>query len=74
MRQPGVDGGELRVHVVEFVGLSPEALVLTGGKGALLRSGNFLRAVDWPGARVEAGLPARASTKELMHRMGHSSI
>jgi integrase len=58
----------------------------------LLRSGNFLRAVDWPGALVRAGLPsgfhfhdlrytgntlaaaAGASTRELMHRMGHASM
>ena len=80
------------MHLAEFVGTDPEALIFTGGMGAWLRSGNFLRAVDWPAARVKAGLPPNfhfhdlrhtgnslaastgASTRELMHRMGHSSM
>jgi integrase len=69
----------------------PEAIVFTGQKGALRRSGNFLRAVAWPASLVKAGLTpefnfhdlrhtgnslaaAGASTRELMHRMGHSSM
>jgi integrase len=89
---PSAAVDELRVHLAEFVGPASEALVFTGRHGALLRSGNFLRAVDWPVARVKAGLPANfhfhdlrhtgnnlaaasgASTRELMHRMGHSSM
>jgi integrase len=80
------------VHFVEFVGPGVDALVFTGEKVALLRSGNFLRAVSWPKSIVKAGLApgfhfhdlrhvgnnlaaaAGASTRELMQRMGHSSM
>jgi integrase len=83
---------ELRAHLGEFVGPAPDALVFTGGKGAVLRTGNFLRAVDWPAALAAAGIAGGfhfhdlrhtgntlaaatgASTRELMHRMGHSSM
>jgi integrase len=83
---------ELRTHLARFAGGGAEALVFTGGKGALLRTGNFRRAVDWPEVTAKAGLPAGfhfhdlrhtgnqlaaaagASTRELMHRMGHASM
>jgi integrase len=46
---------ELRAHLAEFVAAGPGALVFTGEKRALLRSGNFLRVVDWPASIVKAG-------------------
>jgi integrase len=89
---PAAAVAELRRHLDAFVDASDDAVVFTGAKGALLRSGNFLRAVDWREALAAAGLPpgfhfhdlrhtgntlaaaAGASTRELMHRMGHSSM
>jgi len=82
----------LRPHIVEHVAASTDALIFTGDKGALLRSGNFGRAVRWKATVAALGLPAGfhfhdlrhtgnnlaassgASTRELMHRMGHSSM
>jgi Site-specific recombinase XerD len=82
----------LRPHLLEFVNADQEALVFTGDKGGLLRTGNFGRAVKWAASVKRAGLPAGfhfhdlrhtgnnlaaasgASTRELMHRMGHSSM
>jgi integrase len=82
----------LRPHMLEHVKAEQEALVFTGEKGAVLRSGNFRRAVKWAAAVRKAGMPAGftfhdlrhtgnhlasssgASTRELMHRMGHSSM
>jgi integrase len=82
----------LRPHMLQFVDADQEALVFTGEKGALLRSGNFRRAVKWAASVKKAGLPAGfhfhdlrhtgnnlaaaagASTRELMHRMGHTSM
>ncbi|WP_301548588.1 site-specific integrase [Micromonospora sp. C95] len=79
-------------HLDEFVGKGPEALVFTGDKGAVLRSGNFRRAVGWAAALRAAGMPdgfhfhdlrhtgnnlaaaTGASTRDLMHRMGHASM
>jgi integrase len=84
--------GELLHHLAELVADAPEALVFTGPRGAMLRTGNFRRSVDWPAAVRAAGLPtgfhvhdllhtgntlaaaAGASTRELMHRMGHASL
>ncbi|MFY1687328.1 tyrosine-type recombinase/integrase [Plantactinospora sp. WMMB782] len=69
-----------------------DAIVFTGEKGAVLRTGNFRRAVDWSAALRAAGMPAGfhfhdlrhtgnnraaatgASTRDLMHRMGHASM
>lgn len=63
-----------------------------GDKGAVLRCGNFRRAVRWSEALRAAGMPegfhfhdlrhtgnnlaaaSGASTRELMHRMGHGSM
>ncbi|MEU1604869.1 tyrosine-type recombinase/integrase [Micromonospora matsumotoense] len=74
------------------VGEGPEALVFTGDKGTVLRSGNFRRTVGWAAALRAAGMPAGfhfhdlrhtgnnlaaatgASTRDLMHRMGHASM
>ncbi|MDI5938247.1 tyrosine-type recombinase/integrase, partial [Micromonospora sp. DH15] len=71
---------------------TPEELVFTGDKGAVLRSGNFRRAVGWAAALRAAGMPegfhfhdlrhtgnnlaaaTGASTRDLMHRMGHASM
>ncbi|HZN76278.1 MAG TPA: tyrosine-type recombinase/integrase [Micromonosporaceae bacterium] len=82
----------LRPHMVSHVNADQEALVFTGEKGAVLRTGNFQRAVKWAAAVRKAGMPAGftfhdlrhtgnqlasaagASTRELMHRMGHSSM
>jgi integrase len=89
---PAVAIEALRAHLTQFVGQEPEAIIFTGAKGALLRSGNFMRATNWSKLRVELGLPdgftfhdlrhtgntlaasTGASTKELMRRMGHSSM
>ncbi|GAA1423681.1 tyrosine-type recombinase/integrase [Catellatospora coxensis] len=82
----------LRGHLDEFVASHGEAIVFTGERAALLRSGNFGRAVKWKNSVRRAGLPdgftfhdlrhtgnhlastTGASTRELMHRMGHSSM
>jgi integrase len=82
----------LRPHVLQFVDADQEALIFTGEKGAMLRTGNFRRAVRWAASVRKAGLPAGfhfhdlrhtgnnlaaaagASTRELMHRMGHASM
>jgi integrase len=82
----------LRPHLREYVGKDAEAVVFTGEKGALLRGGNFGRAVKWTETVKAAGLPdgfhfhdlrhtgnnlaasTGASTRDLMHRMGHASM
>ncbi|MGN9911625.1 site-specific integrase [Phytohabitans sp. LJ34] len=82
----------LKPHLLQHVAPTPEALVFTGDKGALLRTGNFGRAVRWKATVAAVGLPdgfhfhdlrhtgnnlaasTGASTRELMHRMGHSSM
>lgn len=83
---------ELGQHIRRFAGQGPDGLVFRGEKGAMLRRGNFGRAVKWPKTVVAAGLPAGfhfhdlrhtgnqlaanagATTRELMHRMGHGSM
>ncbi|WP_433610333.1 tyrosine-type recombinase/integrase [Dactylosporangium sp. CA-139114] len=58
----------LRVHLASgFVGEEPDALLFTGGKGALLRSGNFGRAVQWVVTVVSVGLPAGFHFHDLRH-------
>ncbi|MFF5182057.1 tyrosine-type recombinase/integrase [Micromonospora sp. NPDC000316] len=47
----------LRAHLAEFTAPDADALVFTGDKGALLRSGNFGRAVKWPRTVAALGLP-----------------
>jgi integrase len=82
----------LRPHMLTYVGAAPEAIVFTGDKGGLLRTGNFRRAVKWAKSVKAAGIVGEfhfhdlrhtgntlasasgASTRELMHRMGHSSM
>lgn len=82
----------LRPHLLTHVSADQEALVFTGAKGAVLRTGNFRRSAGWAAAIKKAGMPAGftfhdlrhtgnnlaaaagASTRELMHRMGHSSM
>ncbi|GAA2639131.1 site-specific integrase [Dactylosporangium fulvum] len=90
---PSLATRALRDHLTgDFVGEGSEAVVFTGGKGALLRSGNFGRAVKWIETVRAVGLPggfhfhdlrhtgntlaaaSGASTRELMHRMGQSSM
>jgi integrase len=89
---PAVAVTALRGHLATHVKQDPEALIFTGDKGGLLRTGNFRRTVRWAAAVKEAGIPAGfhfhdlrhtgntlaaaagASTRELMHRMGHSSM
>jgi len=51
----------------EFVGNGPEALIFTGNKGALLRSGNFGRATSWPTTVTKVGLPAGFHFHDLRH-------
>jgi integrase len=82
----------VRAHLATYVDADGEALVFTGAKGAVLRSGNFRRAVNWAEAVKAAGIApgfhfhdlrhtgntlaaaSGASTRELMHRMGQSSM
>lgn len=82
----------LKPHMLQHVAAGTDALVFTGDKGALLRTGNFGRAVRWKATIAAVGLPegfhfhdlrhtgnnlaasTGASTRELMHRMGHSSM
>jgi integrase len=82
---------DLRTHLDQHVKDGPDALIFTGEKGAILRRGNWRRAVKWADSVKKAGLPegfrfhdlrhtgnhlaaaAGASTRELMHRMGHGS-
>jgi integrase len=82
----------LKPHMLQHVAAGAEALVFTGDKGALLRTGNFARAVKWKATITGVGLPegfhfhdlrhtgnnlaasTGASTRDLMHRMGHSSM
>ncbi|MEV4619705.1 tyrosine-type recombinase/integrase [Asanoa sp. NPDC049573] len=90
---PGVAIDALRDHFAAgFVPDDPEALIFTGDKGALLRSGNFRRATRWAESTRAASLgddfhfhdlrhtgntlaaAAGASTKELMTRLGQSSM
>ena len=65
-----------RAHLAEFTAPDADALVFTGDKGALLRSGNFGRAVKWTRTHTGNTLAAAsgASTRELMQRMGHASM
>lgn len=89
---PGAARTVLAEHLAAYVGEGPDALVFTGDKGAMLRSGNFRRAVGWAAALRAAGMPegfhfhdlrhtgnnlaaaTGASTRDLMHRMGHASM
>lgn len=89
---PAAARSALVEHLAAYVGKGPDALVFTGDKGAVLRSGNFRRAVGWSAALRAAGMPAGfhfhdlrhtgnnlaaatgASTRDLMHRMGHASM
>lgn len=82
---------DLRLHLDQHVKDSPDALIFTGEKGAILRRGNWRRSAKWAEAVEKASLPAGfrfhdlrhtgnhlaaaagASTRELMHRMGHGS-
>ena len=47
----------LTTHLSEHTADGPDALVFTGEKGALLRSGNFGRAVKWTRTVAAVGLP-----------------
>jgi hypothetical protein len=89
---PGFLAEELAAHISEFAGDGAEGLVFRSEKGAMLRRGNFGRAVKWPETVKAVGLPggfhfhdlrhtgnqltadAGATTRELMHRMGHGSM
>ncbi|MFY1672705.1 tyrosine-type recombinase/integrase [Plantactinospora sp. WMMB334] len=89
---PAAARSALAAHLRDYVGEGPDATVFTGEKGAVLRTGNFRRAVDWTAALRAAGMPAGfhfhdlrhtgnnlaaatgASTRDLMHRMGHASM
>ncbi|WP_422773650.1 tyrosine-type recombinase/integrase [Plantactinospora sp. WMMC1484] len=89
---PAAARSALAAHLRDYVGEGPDAIVFTGEKGAVLRTGNFRRAVDWTAALRAAGMPAGfhfhdlrhtgnnlaaatgASTRDLMHRMGHASM
>ena len=89
---PPVLVADLSSHLAEHVGLTPEAAVFTGEKGATPKRGSWHSTVRWTGLVVEVGLPkgfhfhdlrhtgnhlasvSGASTRELMQRMGHSTM
>jgi integrase len=89
---PGLILLDLRNHLEKFTKAGSEALIFTGEKGAILKRGNWRKAVKWTEAVKNAGLPvgfhfhdlrhtgnhlaasSGASTRELMHRMGHASM
>ncbi|MDR7278680.1 tyrosine-type recombinase/integrase [Catenuloplanes atrovinosus] len=89
---PAIARTALEEHLKEHVDADDEALIFTGDKGALLRTGNFRRAVKWETALKKAEMPTGfhfhdlrhtgntlaastgASTRELMVRMGQSSM
>jgi integrase len=48
---------ELRTHLAEYVGLSRNAFVFTGPKGAPIRRGNFNPLVDWTDCVTKIGAP-----------------
>jgi integrase len=79
---------EVEAHLAEFVGLSPDAPVFVGPKGAQPARSNFH--TIWNKARQQAGVPdlhlhdlrhtgntlaaeTGATLRELMERMGHRS-
>jgi integrase len=79
---------ELAQHLQRFVGPDDGALVFTGAKGAPLRRGNWsvkwdaaTKAIGLSGFRLHdlrhtcntLTAATGASTRELMHRMGHAS-
>ena len=53
--------------MIAHVKAGPEALVFTGAKGALLRSGNFRRAVAWDKATAAAGIVGDFHFHDLRH-------
>jgi integrase len=57
----------LRPHLLAHVDPGPEALVFTGAKGAVLRSGNFRRAVKWDDAVKTAGIVGSLHFHDLRH-------
>jgi integrase len=86
---PAVAAEALAGHLATYSQPGPEGLVFTSVEGGLLRRSNFqrrvwrpaLRAVGLKGLRFHdlrhtsatLSVAARASTRELMARMGHSS-
>jgi len=89
---PAAVVGEMRTHLMAFVGTELDALLFVGERGASLRRNNWGKGVGWTKAVKTAGLPvgfhfhdlrhtgdhlaaaSGASTRELMHRMGHSTV
>ncbi|MET7401175.1 site-specific integrase [Dactylosporangium sp. NPDC005572] len=57
----------LRAHLAEFVDDQADAIVFTGDKKALLRSGNFGRAVKWVETVKALNLPAGFHFHDLRH-------
>jgi integrase len=85
---PAVLVPELKFHLDRYVGPDDDALVFIGAKGARLRRANWstmwreaTRAVGVEGLRLHdlrhtcntLTAATGASTRELMHRMGHAS-
>jgi integrase len=64
---PGFLVKEPIAHIAEFAADEPEGLIFRGEKGAMLRRGNFGRAVKWPTTIEEAGLPAGFHFHDLRH-------
>ncbi|GIF70983.1 tyrosine-type recombinase/integrase [Asanoa siamensis] len=65
---PGAAAAALRAHLkAGFVPDDVESLIFTGEKGALLRSGNFLRATRWAEATKAAGLGDGFHFHDLRH-------
>jgi hypothetical protein len=64
---PAAAVAALRPHMLAFVDAAQEALVFTGHKGAVLRTGNFRRSVNWADAVKKAGAPAGFHFHDLIH-------
>lgn len=62
---------DLWVHLDKYVNEGPEALVLVGEKGGILKRGNWRRSVKWAESSKVAGLPAGFRLRDLRHTGNH---
>ncbi|GAA3767925.1 hypothetical protein GCM10022225_63030 [Plantactinospora mayteni] len=67
MSLPAVARTTLATHLRDHVRERPDALAFTGDKDAVLRSGNWRRAVDWSAALRTAGMPDGFHFHDLRH-------
>jgi integrase len=64
---PAIALKPLTEHTTRFVDDGLDAVVFTGDKGALLRTGNFLQSVKWAKLRGGRGLPSNFTFHDLRH-------